>query len=64
MAKNSTYVLTGNTYAHRDEIKAIGGKWDGERKAWVVEAGNMRERAAQSAALYALQKQGVKVEER
>jgi hypothetical protein len=28
--------LTGNTYPVREEIKAAGGKWDPERKAWWV----------------------------
>jgi hypothetical protein len=60
MSKNQTIILTGNTFAHKDEIKAIGGKWDADRKAWIVEPGTMRERANQSAVLHSLSKKGVK----
>lgn len=28
--------ITGNTYPVKDRLKALGGKWDGERKAWMV----------------------------
>lgn len=31
------YIL-GNTYAFKDRIKALGGHWDGERRAWWVGA--------------------------
>lgn len=30
--------ITGNTYHVKDQIKALGGRWDGERKAWMVSA--------------------------
>lgn len=30
--------LSGNTYAHRQAIKAAGGKWDAANKVWVVPA--------------------------
>jgi hypothetical protein len=26
--------LSGNTYEHRDAIKAAGGRWDAEQKSW------------------------------
>jgi hypothetical protein len=29
-------VITGNTYPHRDEIRAAGGKWDAARKCWRI----------------------------
>ena len=30
-------LLTGDTFGHRDYIKTyIDGKWDGERKGWIV----------------------------
>lgn len=32
------YVLTGNTYDHRDAIKRAGGKWDSDAKGWKVPA--------------------------
>jgi hypothetical protein len=28
--------ITGNTYPVRAELKALGGKWDPARKAWLV----------------------------
>lgn len=30
--------LTGNTYNHKDTIKANGGKWDSNSKAWTMDA--------------------------
>lgn len=56
----TTTYLTGNTFAVRDQIKAIPrSRWDAARKAWVIEPGSMRERAEQSAAIYSLRKHGV-----
>jgi SWI/SNF-related matrix-associated actin-dependent regulator 1 of chromatin subfamily A len=26
--------VSGNTYAHKDAIRAAGGRWDGDRKVW------------------------------
>lgn len=40
----STTLWTGNTYPIRDAIKSLGGKWDPERKAWIVPSLSMRER--------------------
>lgn len=36
--------LLGDTFAHKDAIKGIGGHWDGERRAWWV--GAKKEQAA------------------
>jgi hypothetical protein len=30
------YLLTGNTFPHKGDIKAAGGKWDPNRKAWIM----------------------------
>ena len=30
------HVLSGNTYANKDEIKRLGGRWDADRKVWKV----------------------------
>jgi len=62
MAAGETWILSGDTYPHRDEIKAIGGTWDKARKAWIVRAGTMRQRAGQSATIHRLRQAGVKVE--
>jgi len=29
-------LITGNTYPVKDQIKAIGGRWDAERRGWLV----------------------------
>jgi hypothetical protein len=29
-------LITGNTYPVKDQIKALGGKWNGQRKGWEV----------------------------
>lgn len=28
--------ITGDTYAHKEALKALGGRWDSARKAWMV----------------------------
>jgi hypothetical protein len=38
--------LTGDTYPIRDRIKAIGGHWDGDRRAWWVGAAKASEAEA------------------
>lgn len=30
--------ITGNTYPHRDALRAMGGVWDAAQKAWMVPA--------------------------
>ncbi len=40
--------LTGDTYAVRDRIKAIGGRWDPDRRAWWV--GSAKKAEAESLA--------------
>ena len=39
--------VTGNTYPVKDQIKALGGKWDKDGKCWLVP----EEKAAQAQAL-------------
>ena len=34
----NTVAITGNTYPVKDQIKALGGRWDAARKAWMVPA--------------------------
>lgn len=41
--------ISGNTYPVKDKIKALGGRWDAERKAWMVPS----ERAEQARQLVA-----------
>lgn len=62
MAKGDVWILTGNTYPHRDLIKEIGGEWDPVRRAWTVRARTMRQRAVQSAIIHQLERKGVKVD--
>jgi hypothetical protein len=42
----STTVWSGNTYPIRDAIKSLGGKWDANRKVWIVPALSMRQRSS------------------
>lgn len=30
--------IHGNTFPHREQLRALGGKWDGARKCWLVPA--------------------------
>ena len=32
----STVLITGNTYPVKEQIKALGGRWDAESKGWNV----------------------------
>lgn len=41
----SRVYLVGDTYAAKDRIKAIGGHWDGDRRAWWVGAAKADEAA-------------------
>ena len=34
----STILITGNTYPVKDQIKALGGRWDAQAKGWNVPA--------------------------
>ncbi len=55
-----SYKLTGNTFAAKDDIKALGGKWDAASKTWTVEVvGTMKERATLDRAVYALRSRGI-----
>jgi len=31
-----TIAITGNTYPVKDQLRALGGKWNADRKAWMV----------------------------
>ena len=35
--------ITGNTYPVKDHLKAIGGRWDPDRKVWMVPADRAEE---------------------
>ncbi|MBY6242216.1 hypothetical protein [Methylosinus sp. Sm6] len=43
----TTAPITGNTFAHKDALKAMGGRWDPAAKGWRVPA----EKAAEANAL-------------
>lgn len=65
MSKGTTITLTGNTFAHKDRIKEVGGRWDGEKKAWVIENnGTMAERRRVDSLVRELSAHGVRSEER
>ncbi len=65
MAKGTTITLTGNTFPHKDRIKSVGGRWDGEQKAWVIENnGTGADRRRVDNLVLDLRRQGVQVRER
>jgi hypothetical protein len=35
--------IHGNTFSIREELKALGGAWNAERKCWLVPAGQAGE---------------------
>lgn len=37
----STITISGNTFAHKDLIKAAGGTFDKDRKVWTIRLGNL-----------------------
>lgn len=40
--------LGGNTFSHKDAIKAAGARWDGENKVWAFESWEALEAAIDS----------------
>lgn len=40
--------FVGNTYPHKDALKAAGARWDSECKAWVFESWAAAESALES----------------
>jgi len=39
-------IITGNTYPVKDQIKALGGRWNAERKGWEVPESNVEKAQA------------------
>ncbi|CAB4144481.1 hypothetical protein UFOVP466_43 [uncultured Caudovirales phage] len=46
MATKQLVAVSGNTYPVKDRIKALGARWDGDAKAWMVPADKADEAAA------------------
>jgi hypothetical protein len=42
----TTTLITGNTYPVKDQIKALGGRWNSVRKGWEVPSDNAGEAQA------------------
>ena len=42
----STVAITGNTYPVKDQIRALGGRWNPDAKAWMVPAAKADEARA------------------
>jgi hypothetical protein len=36
----ATVLITGNTYPVKEQIKALGGRWDSRAKGWLVPSDN------------------------
>lgn len=43
----TNFIVTGNTYAHRDALRAMGCRWDGAAKAWTTADDGIAHRARQ-----------------
>lgn len=43
---SATVLVTGNTYPVKDQIKALGGRWDATAKGWRVPAAKAAEAQA------------------
>lgn len=43
----SNFIISGNTYAHRDALRAMGCRWDGATKAWTTADDGIAHRARQ-----------------
>ena len=58
-----TLYLSGNTFAHKDAIKQMGGRWNKDTKEWEVTPGTtMRERGTHSNLLHGMSRKGVRIE--
>lgn len=42
----TTTLITGNTYPHRETLKALGGRWNPTSKGWAVPASRAAEALA------------------
>ena len=40
LRSTSAIYITGNTYPHRDAIRAAGGRWNKTRNRWEIEVGS------------------------
>jgi hypothetical protein len=38
MKNNSLIQITGNTYPVKDQLKALGARWNGDDKCWMISA--------------------------
>lgn len=46
MATTNPVAVSGNTYPVKDALKALGGRWNADRKAWMVPAAKADEAQA------------------
>lgn len=60
--KFTTYRVSGNTYAFRDEMKKAGGRWDAPSSTWIVEVRGMNSVGNARYILERAQRGGCKVE--
>lgn len=56
------YIVSGNTFAHKDSIRATGATWDAAKKVWVLDVID-RGMKRNDSAIYQLRKlSGLRVE--
>jgi hypothetical protein len=39
--KFTSYRVSGNTFAFKDDLKSLGARWDKPSKTWIVQVGGM-----------------------
>ena len=63
MKKFTTYKITGNTFAVKEDLKKIGATWDKPSTSWIVRTGGMKEIGQQKFVLENCKKKGCQIEE-
>jgi hypothetical protein len=59
--------ISGNTFACKDEIRKLGGRWNADEKCWVIEisghpSNTMRGRPALDSAIRSIESKGCRAE--
>jgi hypothetical protein len=59
------FVITGNTYANLDTLRAVGARWDNGARMWTVQIhkhplNNVKQKKALTAMLNKLEENGVR----
>lgn len=61
--KFTSYKITGNTFAAKEDLKKIGATWDKPSTSWIIKTGGMSEIGQQKFILGKCADKGCTVEE-